>query len=175
MRRGSCPFCASARRSRSGAPATPTSSSAPRSARRSPACLWPTPRAPRSPTNRSGPPGPGNAIAKASHPNIDALLRGPHAQVEASGRAVGLPDGVMGNSEVGHLTIGAGYAQRQDLVRINDDISSGAFFRNPVLAEACTEARERRTSLHLMGLISDGGVHADVHHLEALLELAHAE
>src|SRR5438128_180384 len=121
------------------------------------------------------PPGPGNAIAAARHPNIDALLRGPHAQLEASGRAVGLPDGVMGNSEVGHLTIGAGYAQRQDFVRINDDISSGAFFRNPVLIEACAEARERGTALNLMGLISDGGVHADYRHLIALLELARSE
>jgi 2,3-bisphosphoglycerate-independent phosphoglycerate mutase len=121
------------------------------------------------------PPGPGNAIAKAAHPNLDALLRGPHAALDASGRAVGLPDGVMGNSEVGHLTLGAGYAQRQDLVRINDDIASGAFFRDPAFVEACAEARERRTVLHLMGLVSDGGVHADVKHLLALLELARAE
>ncbi len=121
------------------------------------------------------PPGPGNAIAQASHPNIDALLRGPHAALEASGRAVGLPDGVMGNSEVGHLTLGAGYAQRQDFVRINDDIADGSFFRNPVLVGACAEARERGTALHLMGLISDGGVHADYRHLIALLELARSE
>ncbi|TMD58108.1 MAG: 2,3-bisphosphoglycerate-independent phosphoglycerate mutase [Chloroflexi bacterium] len=121
------------------------------------------------------PPGPGNAIAAARHPNIDELLRGPHAQLQASGRAVGLPDGVMGNSEVGHLTIGAGYAQRQDYVRINDDIASRAFFRNPVLVEACAQARQRGTALHLMGLISDGGVHADYRHLIALLELARSE
>ena len=121
-----------------------------------------------------GPAGPGNAIAAARHPRIDELLRGPHARLDASGRAVGLPDGVMGNSEVGHLTIGAGYAQRQDYVRINDDIASGAFARNPVLVEACARARERGTALHLLGLVSDGGVHADYRHLIALLELAHS-
>src|SRR2546428_1040767 len=119
----------------------------------------------------AAPPGPGNAIAAARHPNIDELLRGPHARLAASGRAVGLPDGVMGNSEVGHLTIGAGCAQRQDYVRINDDIASGSFFRNPVLVEACAQARERGTALHLMGLISNGGVHADYRHLMALLQL----
>src|SRR5919201_1447323 len=122
-----------------------------------------------------GPAGPGNAIAAARHPRIDELLRGPHARLDASGRAVGLPDGVMGNSEVGHLTIGAGYAQRQDYVRINDDIASGAFARNPVLVAACTSARERRKALHLLGLVSDGGVHADYRHLIALLELARRE
>ncbi len=121
------------------------------------------------------PPGRGNALAKAAHPNIDSLMRGPHAELDASGRAVGLPDGVMGNSEVGHLTIGAGYAQRQDFVRINDDIADGAFFRNPILVEACAEARERGTALHMMGLISDGGVHGDYRHLIALLELARSE
>src|SRR5919202_2279102 len=103
------------------------------------------------------PDGPGNAIARARHPRIDELMKGPHAQLDASGRAVGLPDGVMGNSEVGHLTIGAGYAQRQDYVRINDDIASGRFSENPVLVEACTHARRRGTALHLMGLVSDGG------------------
>ncbi len=118
------------------------------------------------------PPGPGNAIARARTPNIDALMRGPHAELSASGRAVGLPDGVMGNSEVGHLTIGAGYAQRQDLLRINDDIADGKFFANEALVGACAAARERGTTLHLMGLISDGGVHADRRHLAALLELA---
>ena len=118
------------------------------------------------------PAGPGNAIAAARHPRIDALLRGPHAVLDASGRAVGLPDGVMGNSEVGHLTIGAGYAQRQDYVRINDDIASAAFFRNPVLVGAVERARRRGAALHLMGLVSDGGVHADFRHLIALIELA---
>jgi 2,3-bisphosphoglycerate-independent phosphoglycerate mutase len=121
------------------------------------------------------PDGPGNAIARARHPHIDELLAGPHELLDASGRAVGLPDGVMGNSEVGHLTMGAGHAQRQDFVRINDDIAQGAFFRNPALVEACVEARERRTALHLMGLLSEGGVHADYRHLVALLELARAE
>src|SRR5919202_3353420 len=89
------------------------------------------------------PDGPGNAIARARHPRIDELMKGPHAQLDASGRAVGLPDGVMGNSEVGHLTIGAGYAQRQDYVRINDDMASGGFFRNSSLLQACAAARDR--------------------------------
>lgn len=118
------------------------------------------------------PPGPGNAISLARKPNLDRLMAGPHAQLRASGHAVGLPDGVMGNSEVGHLTIGAGYAQRQDYVRISDGIADGSFFENAALVGACAAARERGSTLHLMGLVSDGGVHADWRHLVALIELA---
>jgi 2,3-bisphosphoglycerate-independent phosphoglycerate mutase len=121
------------------------------------------------------PDGPGNAVTRAKTPRLDALFaRGPHAKLEASGRAVGLPDGVMGNSEVGHLTMGAGYIQYQELVRINDAIDDGSFFENAALREACAAVRERGT-LHLMGLISTGGVHADMKHLAALTQLAKRE
>ena len=121
------------------------------------------------------PRGPGNAVALAKTPRLDALLATyPHAKLEASGRAVGLPDGVMGNSEVGHLTMGAGYIQYQELVRINDAIRDGSFFKNDALRDAATAVREHGT-LHLMGLLSTGGVHADVAHLNALVELAKRE
>ena len=119
--------------------------------------------------------GPGNAVTRAKTPRLDGLFaRYPHAQLEASGRAVGLPDGVMGNSEVGHLTMGAGYIQYTELVRINDSIEDGSFFENPALKEACSVVHEHGT-LHLMGLISTGGVHADMKHLAALVELASRE
>ncbi|MEP6694370.1 MAG: 2,3-bisphosphoglycerate-independent phosphoglycerate mutase [Chloroflexota bacterium] len=121
------------------------------------------------------PDGPGNAVTRAKTPRLDALFaRYPHAKLDASGRAVGLPDGVMGNSEVGHLTMGAGYIQYQELVRINDAIDDGTFFENPALRAACAAVRERG-ALHLMGLISTGGVHADMKHLAALIELAKRE
>ena len=121
------------------------------------------------------PDGPGNAVTRAKTPRLDALFAHyPHAKLQASGRAVGLPDGVMGNSEVGHLTMGAGYIQYQELVRINDAIDDGSFFRNAALRAACAAVRERGT-LHLMGLISTGGVHADMKHLAALIELAKQE
>ncbi|MEX2047022.1 MAG: 2,3-bisphosphoglycerate-independent phosphoglycerate mutase [Chloroflexota bacterium] len=121
------------------------------------------------------PDGPGNAVTRAKTPRLDALFaRYPHATLEASGRAVGLPDGVMGNSEVGHLTMGAGYIQYQELVRINDAIEDGSFFDNPALRAACAAVRERGT-LHLMGLVSTGGVHADMKHLTALTLLAERE
>jgi 2,3-bisphosphoglycerate-independent phosphoglycerate mutase len=121
------------------------------------------------------PKGPGNAIALATTPRLDRLFAThPHAKLEASGRAVGLPDGVMGNSEVGHLTMGAGYVQYQELVRINDAIADGSFFKNPELRAAAGAVRERGT-LHLLGLISTGGVHADLGHLNALVALAKRE
>ncbi|MEO8632295.1 MAG: 2,3-bisphosphoglycerate-independent phosphoglycerate mutase, partial [Chloroflexota bacterium] len=121
------------------------------------------------------PDGPGNAVTRAKTPRLDALFaRYPHAKLEASGRAVGLPDGVMGNSEVGHLTMGAGYISYQELVRINDTIQDGSFYQNVALRDACAAVRERGT-LHLMGLISTGGVHADMKHLAALIELAKRE
>ncbi len=121
------------------------------------------------------PDGPGNAVTRAKTPHLDALFaRYPHAKLDASGRAVGLPDGVMGNSEVGHLTMGAGYISYQELVRINDAIADGSFFENATLREACAAVRERGT-LHLLGLISTGGVHADMKHLAALVELAKRE
>ena len=120
------------------------------------------------------PPGPGNAVELADTPTFDRLWAAyPHTQLDASGRAVGLPDGQMGNSEVGHTNLGAGRVVRQDLVRIDDDIESGAFFENPVLVDACRKARG--SALHLLGLVSDGGVHSHLRHLRALIELASRE
>jgi 2,3-bisphosphoglycerate-independent phosphoglycerate mutase len=121
------------------------------------------------------PDGPGNAVRLADTPRLDALESTyPHAQLDASGRAVGLPDGVMGNSEVGHLTMGAGYVQYQEFVRINDAITDESFFKNDALRRAAAKVRDRGT-LHLLGLLSTGGVHADLAHLNALVELARRE
>jgi 2,3-bisphosphoglycerate-independent phosphoglycerate mutase len=121
------------------------------------------------------PDGPGNAVTRAHTPRLDALAKTyPHARLDASGRAVGLPDDVMGNSEVGHLTMGAGFVQHQELVRISDAVADGSFFENPALRKAAAAVRERGT-LHLMGLLSTGGVHADLGHLNALVELAERE
>src|SRR5712692_6039437 len=90
------------------------------------------------------PDGPANAVTRAKTPRLDDLARRyPHSKLEASGRAVGLPDGVMGNSEVGHLTMGAGYIQYQELVRINDAIESGSFFTNASLRKACAAVRDK--------------------------------
>ena len=122
------------------------------------------------------PDSPTNAVTRANTPRLRALAQAyPHATLRASGRDVGLPDGVMGNSEVGHLTMGAGYVQYQELVRINDAIENGSFFANDALRAACAAARQHRGTLHLMGLISTGGVHADMKHLAALGELARRE
>ena len=122
-----------------------------------------------------GPAGPGNAVSLAKTPRLDALFKKyPDARLDASGRAVGLPDGVMGNSEVGHLTMGAGYIQYQEFVRINDAIADGSFYRNEALVAACRAVKGGGT-LHLMGLLSIGGVHADLAHLNALVELARRE
>jgi 2,3-bisphosphoglycerate-independent phosphoglycerate mutase len=121
------------------------------------------------------PDSPSNAVTRAKTPRLRAFQKTyPHATLRASGRDVGLPDGVMGNSEVGHLTMGAGYVQYQELVRINDSIENGTFFDNPALRAACAAVRDKGT-LHLMGLISSGGVHADMKHLAALAELARRE
>jgi 2,3-bisphosphoglycerate-independent phosphoglycerate mutase len=122
------------------------------------------------------PDSPSNAVTRANTPRLRGLVETyPHATLRASGRDVGLPDGVMGNSEVGHLTMGAGYIQYQEFVRINDSIENGSFFANPALRAACAAAGDRRGTLHLMGLISTGGVHADMKHLAALVELARRE
>jgi 2,3-bisphosphoglycerate-independent phosphoglycerate mutase len=116
----------------------------------------------------------GNAIAAANKPNYDRLLRDyPHTLIHTSGPFVGLPEGQMGNSEVGHLNIGAGRVIHMDVTRIDLMISSGEFFRNPVLLDAMHAARGHR--LHLMGLVSDGGVHSMNTHLYALLEMAKRE
>ncbi|MGH2953114.1 MAG: 2,3-bisphosphoglycerate-independent phosphoglycerate mutase [Solirubrobacterales bacterium] len=123
------------------------------------------------------PDGPGNAVSLARTPVFDALWRDyPHTSLSASGRDVGLPDGQMGNSEVGHLNLGAGAIVKQDLTRIDDAVADGSLFENPVLKAACETARESpRGRLHLLGLVSDGGVHSGWEHLEALVELAAAE
>ncbi len=118
-------------------------------------------------------PGPGNAVELASTPVFDGLWRAfPHTTLDASGPAVGLPPGQMGNSEVGHLTIGAGRILFQDLERVNQSIASGGFFENPALLGVFERARERGANVHLLGLASYGGVHSHLHHLRALLELA---
>jgi 2,3-bisphosphoglycerate-independent phosphoglycerate mutase len=122
------------------------------------------------------PPGPGNAVQLARTPVFDALWeRYPHTTISASGEDVGLPDGQMGNSEVGHLTIGAGRVVFQDLVRINKAIERGDFFENAALRGAFERARERGGNVHLLGLVSYGGVHSHIDHVRALLELARRE
>ena len=115
----------------------------------------------------------GNAIALADTPHWDRLWsRAPRTLLSASGLAVGLPEGQVGNSEVGHLNLGAGRVVMQDLVRINRAIESGAFFENRAFVEACEIARRNRATLHLMGLIGAGGVHALDKHLYSLIDLA---
>ena len=115
----------------------------------------------------------GNAVALARTPVFDNLWeKYPHTTLDASGRAVGLSDGQMGNSEVGHLNLGAGRVVKQDILRIDESIEEGDFFENETLVGAAVHARERGTTLHLMGLVSDGGVHSSLTHLFALLELA---
>src|SRR3977135_2406046 len=120
------------------------------------------------------PPSKANAIALARKPNYDRLLTEyPNTLIHTSGRFVGLPQGQMGNSEVGHLNIGAGRVVYMDVTRIDMMISSGEFFRHPVLLDAMKHARE--SHLHLMGLLSNGGVHAQNTHLYALLKMAKQE
>jgi 2,3-bisphosphoglycerate-independent phosphoglycerate mutase len=114
-------------------------------------------------------PGPGNAVSLANTPVFDRLWQQyPHTTLAASGEAVGLPDGQMGNSEVGHLTIGSGRILFQDLMRVNKAIESGDFFEN----EALRSVFERGERVHLLGLVSHGGVHSHIDHLRALLEFA---
>ena len=123
------------------------------------------------------PPGPGNAISQADTPVFDRLWEQyPHTTLSASGRDVGLPDGQMGNSEVGHMNLGAGAVVRQDLLRIDDAIADGSFFEKEALKGICERARSGpRGRLHLLGLVSDGGVHSGWEHIEACIELAAAE
>ncbi len=114
------------------------------------------------------PPGPGNAVSLARTPIFDELWAAyPHGTLTAWGRAVGLPEGQMGNSEVGHLNLGAGAVVRQDLMRIDDAIAAGELERNEVLRAAFGGARR----VHLLGLVSDGGVHSSLEHLRALIEM----
>jgi len=111
-----------------------------------------------------------NGIAEANTPRLDEYFsRYGHTLIEASGRASGLPSGQMGNSEVGHITLGCGYVVRQDLVKIDDTIADGSFYANKVLCEALRGARERGGCVHLVGLVSDGGVHSHTNHLMALI------
>jgi 2,3-bisphosphoglycerate-independent phosphoglycerate mutase len=123
------------------------------------------------------PPGPGNAISLAETPVFGRLWETyPHTQLSAQGGDVGLPDGQMGNSEVGHLNLGAGTVVKQDLARIDDAIADGGFFENEALLAACKRARRSpRGRLHLLGLVSDGGVHSGWEHIEATIELATEE
>ena len=115
----------------------------------------------------------GNAIAAAKKPNLDRLFsENPLTQIGASGMDVGLPDGQMGNSEVGHTNIGAGRIVYQELTRITKAIQDGPFFENEAFLAAMENAKKNDSSLHLIGLLSDGGVHSHNTHLYALLELA---
>ena len=119
------------------------------------------------------PPGPGNAVALADTPYFDALsARYGATELSASGPAVGLPEGQMGNSEVGHLTIGSGRILLQDLVRVSRAVEDGSLFANEALLGAFRRAKERDAAVHLLGLVSTGGVHSHLDHLLALLELA---
>jgi len=121
------------------------------------------------------PHGPGNAVTLADTPVLDSLFeRYPHATLRTSGEAVGLPDGQMGNSEVGHLNIGAGFIVYQWITRIDMGIRSGELAANPAIQRAFSSARATCGTVHLMGLVSDGGVHSHTRHLVALLEAAKA-
>lgn len=115
----------------------------------------------------------GNAELNANIPNMDRLLSTyPHTSINASGLSVGLPGEQMGNSEVGHLNMGAGRVIYQEFTRINREIETGNFFKNPAFINAIDNARKKNTRLHLMGLLSDGGVHSHIDHVKALIKLA---
>ncbi len=115
-----------------------------------------------------------NAVVEANTPNFDRYFSSyPLTRLEASGRGVGLPEGQMGNSEVGHMTIGCGSIVKQDLVRIDDAIEDGSFFTNPALLSAVLASQASGRPLHLIGLVSDGGVHSHIDHLYALIRLCH--
>lgn len=119
------------------------------------------------------PPSSGNAIAKAVKPNLDKIFeKYPHTLLSASGLAVGLPEGQMGNSEVGHLNIGAGRIVYQELTRIGKAIEDGAFFGNAALNDAIRHCRNTGGALHIMGLLSDGGVHSHIDHIKAAISMA---
>lgn len=118
-------------------------------------------------------PGPGNAVSLANLPNMRKFTSSfPHTQLEASGEAVGLPRGESGNTETGHLNLGAGRVVYQDLQRINISIADGGFYENQVLLGAVEHANKYNSNLHLMGLVGAGGVHSNLEHLFALIELA---
>ena len=118
----------------------------------------------------------GNAFKLANTPNLDRLtIKYPNTHIKTSGMAVGLPEGQMGNSEVGHTNIGAGRIVYQELTRITKEIEDGNFFSNEALLDAMQKVKENNSSLHLVGLLSDGGVHSHINHLFGLLEMAKRE
>ena len=118
----------------------------------------------------------GNAVAQAPSPNLDAFYENnPHTHIVASGLGVGLPEGQMGNSEVGHLNLGAGRVVYQELTRITKAIEDGDFFKNEALLKGVKNAKENGGAFHVMGLVSDGGVHSHLNHLFGVLELAKRE
>ena len=119
------------------------------------------------------PPSDGNAISRAATPRLDAIFaENPYTTLSASGLSVGLPEGQMGNSEVGHTNIGAGIVVFQDLPRISNAIKNGSFFENPAYVEAMDNAKRSGKALHILGLLSDGGVHSHIDHIFAALDMA---
>lgn len=114
----------------------------------------------------------GNAIKLQGTPFLDKLNRYPHTLIGASGNDVGLTDGQMGNSEVGHLNLGAGRVLYQDMLRINKSIEDGSFFKNQAFLKAVDHCKKNNSALHLMGLVSDGGVHSHINHVKALIDFA---
>ncbi|MDO8510634.1 MAG: 2,3-bisphosphoglycerate-independent phosphoglycerate mutase [Nanoarchaeota archaeon] len=115
----------------------------------------------------------GNAVLQAKTPVLNRLMQKyPHTTLNAAGKAVGLPEGIIGNSEVGHLTLGAGRVLETDLMRINEAIKNGSFFSDKALLQAIHHSKKNNTKLHLMGLLSDAGVHSHIQHLFALLKMA---
>ena len=118
----------------------------------------------------------GNAIKQANTPNIDLIMKEyPTSDLRASGLSVGLPEGQMGNSEVGHLNLGAGRIVYQSLTRINKYIQDGDFFKNEAYLEAMENTKKSNSKLHIMGLLSDGGVHSHISHIKAMLKMAKNE
>ena len=114
----------------------------------------------------------GNAVLAAHKPNYDRFIKNyPSTLLGASGRSVGLPDGQMGNSEVGHLNIGAGRIIYQSLTRITKDIEDKEIFKNPKILLAINDAKKNNSALHLLGLLSDGGVHSHIDHLKGILQM----
>lgn len=121
----------------------------------------------------SAPAGKGNAISLAKTPHLDSIFQSyPHTTIKACGLDVGLPDGQMGNSEVGHMNIGAGRIVYQDLTRITKAVEDGSFFANPAFQKAVDHVKHNNSALHFFGLVSDGGVHSHIDHLLALIDLA---
>src|SRR3989344_7621137 len=115
-------------------------------------------------------PGPGNAITRAAPTNFNNFwFSYPHALLVASGQAVGLPDGIFGNSEVGHINLGAGRVVFQDLLRLNNAIADGSFYQNEAFLGALKHINKNNSNIHLMGLIGLGAVHSEISHLYSLL------